>query len=373
MFEIMFEIMFQNNENNNRNNNNNDNDNDNDNNNDNNNDNDNDNDNDNENNSNDNDNDNDNNKNIILNNFEKNLENIFVQLNFQCVRIQNEEDFDKIRNVFINLLHYLFDDVVEYSKECNIECNTSSTDTQRKGLSFNQKKLNKSFHLLILLYRFIAYNRDILQGKGERKLSYMFIFELYQFYPELSKFAILSFVKGFSYNSTYNKLVENNSHPFGSFKDIKYLCHYIYTIHKDVNHPLIQYCISILNKELKQDIHLILHTKNYDNPDDTPDDKEDTNKEEENIHISLVSKWIPREKSSKKFNWMFVELSKIAFPVYNTQDGSINMNKSKMFLRKYISILNNYIDTIQIHQCSHNWKHIKPNHITSITFQKQKK
>ena len=44
---------------------------------------------------------------------------------------------------------------------------------------------------LSLLYRMIGQTRDIIDGKGEYELSYMMIYTWYDFYPELSKFALM--------------------------------------------------------------------------------------------------------------------------------------------------------------------------------------
>lgn len=281
------------------------------------------------------------------------IEESLVQLNFQTVRIQNNKDIFNIINNFKFILSYLY-----YQINC----------------SQNEDKI-KFIQYLILLYKFIAYTRDIISGKGERFLSYLFIFELYNYYPELSKYIVSCLIK-------YH---DNTSiHPYGSFKDIKYLCSYIYSINnKNSSHPLVYYSINLLCNQLKEDI-LILNSYNITNEllynENDEDNENNKNGEKKNKYkkLSLVSKWIPRENSSKKFNWIFEELSKIFFSNYLTyaitsRQREKAIRKCKTELRKTISYLNKKIETIQVKQCSHNksWKNINPTQITSITLRKQ--
>ena len=67
---------------------------------------------------------------------------------------------------------------------------------------------------IIILSKMTAQPRDIIAGKGEYALSYMMILVWYEFFPEIATFLLNSFVLP----------LENNPDPFGSWKDIKYLC-----------------------------------------------------------------------------------------------------------------------------------------------------
>ena len=85
-----------------------------------------------------------------------------------------------------------------------------------------------------------------------------------------------------------------NGHQYGSFKDIKYFLAYLNenTIEKQA-HPLVDKILTnIAMKWLKRDEKLF----------------------NENKPVSLCGKWIPREKSSKRFNWIFKKLANIMFP-----------------------------------------------------------
>jgi len=226
-------------------------------------------------------------------------------------------------------------------------------------LSINKQKdvsLNKEGnHYLSLLYRMIGYTRDIIDGKGECLLTYMMIYTWYEFYPELAYFALSCLVD-----------LNETVHPYGSWKDMKYFCKYCKEQGMDINppHNLIQYSINLINNQLKKDS--IIYAENLEN--------DETNNPRKNI--SLISKWSPREKSS--FGWLYEELSSNYYPEYLLTAKSLlsrqkAIEKCKVEYRKLNSKLNNYLDTVQIKQCSKNWNHINFNNVTSITLSKQKK
>ena len=195
-----------------------------------------------------------------------------------------------------------------------------------------------------ILYKMIGHTRDIIDGKGEYALTYMIIHTWYDFFPELALFAL-------------NCLVDlgDMSHPYGSWKDIKYFCEYCKKQGISVDHPLINHSIMLLTKQLRKDyVNLI------SNSDD----------------ISLNAKWIPREKSS--FGWLYEPLAIHYFPEYVTTartDVAVKkaVLKCKTEFRKIISALNKKIDTLQIKQCDKKWASIDFNNVTSISLSKQKK
>ena len=197
--------------------------------------------------------------------------------------------------------------------------------------------------LLIYLYKMIGNTRDIYEGKGEYKLSYMMIKVWYDFFPQAAFFAFETFFK----NST-NK-------PFGSWKDVKYFCNYCIESGLHKNHPLIINAIILITKQIEID------NKNYD--------LYFNNQNTYKLNLSLASKWIPREKS-QKFGWIFDESARYYFSHYfsnvnNLIDVERAINKSKMDYRKIISKLNKYIDTIEIKQCNNDWESINCNRLTS--------
>ena len=196
--------------------------------------------------------------------------------------------------------------------------------------------------LLSVLYKMIGHTRDIIDGKGECTLTYMMIYTWYNFFPQLACFALKCLVD----------LGDKTVHQYGSWKDIKYFCEYCKNQGEDNSYPFIRYAVSLINEQLKIDDAL-----------------------EETHNISLLAKWIPREKSS--FGWLyeilacdyFVEIMDTA----NTHDRQRKaILKCKTQYRKILSRLNKEIDTLQIKQCGKAWCEVDFNHVTSISIAKQK-
>lgn len=197
---------------------------------------------------------------------------------------------------------------------------------------------------LSILYKLIGYTRDIIHGKGEYALSYMMIHTWHAHFPELSYFAIQCMVS-----------LDSDDHPYGSWKDIKLLCEYCKKKDNTTKSPLIQYAVSLLNKQIQLD-----YTNFICNEDD----------------LSLAAKWAPREKSAH--GWLFEMLAKNYFP-YLLQTTTDHNNyrralmKCKMEYRKILASLNRKIETLQIKQCENNWSSINFDRVPSIAMLKQRK
>ena len=195
----------------------------------------------------------------------------------------------------------------------------------------------------LVLYKIVAQTRDIVSGKGEYNLSYMLLYAWARVNIKLAKFALFNFVHSSS-----------GEHPLGSWKDMKYFATYCHEngTDDDVTTELVKFVIELVNKQLRKDV--------VENKDE---------------NLSLLAKWIPREKS-RKFGWLFnrLALDYYAHWVPNVEHPSHAkaVNKVKTHYRKMLSALNIRLDTIQIKQCDERWSHIKINTITSQTLQKQK-
>jgi hypothetical protein len=250
-----------------------------------------------------------------------------VQLYFQLVRTS---DMYKIFNITENVLIKMF------------------TDYFLDKIHFEVYSEYLSY-----MYRLIAFTRDIINGKGEYNLAYTLLGVWLKvgeqtrenYFIELAKYAFKQFI-----------INDKNIHPFGSWKDVKYLYSFSQTYSNLCNwEPLIEYSIQLTNEQLFIDYKNSM-SETYKN-------------------ISLVSKWIPREKS--KYNELFKRLAIHYFgPSYliNTKQDSYTraVRKCLMEYRKVLSFLNKILDTVQIKQCSRNWSQINFDNVTSITTNKQK-
>ena len=230
-----------------------------------------------------------------------------------------------------------------------------------KQLSINLKTKNDSSicneeinEYLSILFCMIGHTRDMIEGKGEYKLAYMMIHTWYNFFPDLSLFALTCMV-------TSN---ENQEHPYGSWKDIKYFCSYCRKQGENEDHPLIKHAIMLANTQLKKDFISCINSINSINS---------INNINKN-NISLVSKWIPRESSS--FSWLFSLMAINYFPEYVKSAQTIEAQiksilKCKTEYRKILSFLNKNLDTLQVKQCNNQWANIDFNNVTSISLLKQ--
>ena len=193
-----------------------------------------------------------------------------------------------------------------------------------------------------IMFRLVGQTRDIIDGKGEYKLSYMLLSVWQRHYSSLASFAFRLFVLGDG---------QRVIHPYGSWKDVKYMIQYMEEDNTVCNpESLIAFAVNLMNTQIRQDVVAV-----------TP---------------SLAAKWVPREKSH--FFRLFTRLALDYFPEYSATaytETSINkaMTKAKMDYRKIISSLNRQLETVQINQCANTWSKIDPANQTSITMHKQKK
>ena len=235
---------------------------------------------------------------------------------------------------------------------------------QTEGILMDLKARNASGKILkaeyveymAILYKMIGHTRDIIDGKGEYTLSFMLLNSWSKIMgDELAMFALRQFVI-FSDNNSDNN--NDNIHPYGSWKDIKYLYKFFQdnsALSSNSSDNLVSYGIQLMNDQLRQDVDLT--TSIGYNP-------------------SLAAKWVPREKS--QFSDLFTRMAIHFFPNYlvtaKTESAQIKaISKAKMDYRKIISGLNRELDTVQIKQCANAWSQIDPENQTSITMHKQKK
>lgn len=259
-----------------------------------------------------------------------NIKEQICQFSIQLTRANDKRQFILLENKYTNILQTL------------------------KNMYLNNDNLTKKLvrHYMCICYKLIAQTRDIINGKGEYSLAFMMIYVWYKICNEsLAYFAINSMAQ-----------LNSDEHPYGSWKDIKYFCHYIMK-DKDlkIDHPLVKHCCFLYNNQLRLDENVL-------------------NSEDETKYnnLSLVSKWIPREKS--KFSYLYDYLACDYFNEYiSSAETKGNITRIKAILkcktnyRKLLSRLNDKIDTLQIKQCGKNWSEINFNKVTSISIANQKK
>ena len=191
-------------------------------------------------------------------------------------------------------------------------------------------------------------------------------------------FMIRSLVYDMSQTSELNSYPK---HPLGSWKDMKYFLTYmkselidsvqpqshsqphVFQDYKDIQsqRDLYSKCVNtivlLVNEQLRADYAIY--------------------SEHRTDSISLVAKWIPREKS-KKFGWLYYYLTmkyfQHEFPCDQTHPSYERaVNRAFMNYRKMISALNRQLDTPQVKMCEKTWSDIDFSHVTSITTHKQTK
>ena len=158
--------------------------------------------------------------------------------------------------------------------------------------------------LFVMLFQ----TRDIRQGKGEKKLFYDFFKVLYKY----DKITLCNMIK----------LIPH----YGYWKDL-------WELIDDID------CCPVLEKEVFTYIKEVYQS--------------DFSKLKNNEKISLLSKWLPREKSLK--------YPKLANRLANFLFSHIPKKHTRLVLyRKNNSKLNKYLKTTEINMCSSNWSEIVP-------------
>ena len=263
-------------------------------------------------------------------NWGNNFNELIVQYYFQLTRTSNH---DKLKEMFNILLSKTF------LEEQNIE---------------NIK----------ILYKLIANTRDIVAGKGEYTLSYMMICELFRFSNSQNCPKNISLkIKSMVYCLVESLVKLNDEHPYGSWKDMKYLCnYYIEESNRNeyyldsINDGLFNKIILLIVSQLECDVNAPVKT--------------------------LLARWIPREKSDK-FGWLTGILATTYYKEWYNKDLNRKLTSSQKsaarrkcltHFRKLVSKINKDIQTTQIYQCSSNWQNINfEKNVTSITMRKQAK
>lgn len=201
---------------------------------------------------------------------------------------------------------------------------------------------------LVNLYRLIGHTRDVIDGKGERMLTYIQILVWNKHFPDLAKSAFTSLVRS-----------DGDEHQYGSWNDVKYFCDAVYNFdpqYKD--DALVTHAIHLLSEQLKADLAEFKSDK-------------------EHKKISLAVKHAPREGS--KFDWVFRRLASYIYPYVDIASCSKKERKAlkasyTQLRQNFYSPLNKYIDTVEIKMADKegHWRNIDYNRVPSKALGKYK-
>lgn len=215
------------------------------------------------------------------------------------------------------------------------------------------------------LYKLVAYTRDINYGLGHRDITYMMISIWNDYYPECC-----------------DDLVKNMYTKYGTWGDVKLFANYFYEHNINKKHGIKEtFTKKFTNYNDIDNFDNLPHIINYsfDLMIDAinTDYKKFYNHRKQNVILSNVCKWVPREKS-KQYGWIFKILAvkfwnkqMKEFKIYNN-NKDVLITEVYKFFRKTITELNKYIETVQIHQCNNDWDKIDFNKVTLKTREKQR-
>jgi hypothetical protein len=270
------------------------------------------------------------------------MNNLDLELEYDLIE-QNDADIissNDIQNDILNLVK-LTENKYLYTLTSEQIFNTNALEEfdslARKIFNY----VNGHSEYLIFMVGLIKCMRH-QEGLDKRLLSYCLLDILSEYYPDLANELFSTFVKSIGCNKS-----------IGCWKDLKYFYAFACKIGKEYTSSVVEYSIKLANEQLKQDLL-------------------------EDINISNVAKWIPREKTKYKKLYERLVVNYFKDHDYFKYAGSFRkeqknkaMNKAKMEYRKNLSKLNKQLDTVQIKQCSKQWQKINPHTQTYRTLELQ--
>jgi hypothetical protein len=227
-----------------------------------------------------------------------NAEEAFIQLYFQMVRSTNVKESMVFRRKMRHIL---------------TECYPSHSPDQ---------------HVAKYMYKLIGHTRDIIDGKGERTLSYAGIMEWFGVNPSQAKSLFDSFVYAYDNDSE-----RNGGHQYGSWNDVKYFCNYVFETTKNRNHDMIDYAVQVMAKQIIEDIKSYRAKKPV---------------------VSLAIRHMPKQGTN---GWLYRKIAMIIYPFHSTATNPISrekaINKAEMEFRKVYTVINREsLKTPQVYMAS---------------------
>ena len=272
----------------------------------------------------------------LINKLDENLTN-----NYENITNLGENDHPQeswISNSYGDLINKLYFQLTRQS--CNkIDINIINNYEYLINEGINKNNLPLVKILISLLFQ----TRDIINGKGEYNLFYNMLPIWNKYWDKINNiFLKKPLLLLFDTKSINNNYIYDFSHPYGSWKDIKYIFNSFKLNLKLSKNEIISECKK--DGILSYIIFII--------------------KKEWNINNSLMFKWLPREKS-KKFGWQVSIFANNLYP-------NLSLREAKSLYRKRCATQNIKLETIQINQCNHTWSNINFNEkCTSLTTSRQ--
>ena len=229
----------------------------------------------------------------------------------------------------------------------------------------------------VIMFKLLAYTRDIVAGKGEYMLFYAMLVEWTRVDIRFFEFVIKSLVYengddsgDGGHSEDTQKQNKKTSHPLGSWKDMKYFLTFLkqqiidHASNDTTSTKLYNSCVDVVVRLINEQLRIDEITLR--------DTHENTSGS-----FSLAARWVPREKS-KKFGWLYYHLAidylKHQIPSDTTHPSYERaVNRAFMVYRRLLSTINKRLDTTQVKQCAKQWAEIDFNNVTSITMSKQTK
>lgn len=295
------------------------------------------------------------------------LQEKIMQFYFQLVRTSDAHMIQSVAKDTRDILSTIMS---------GISKNSSNYDGKNDGKNDGCDEYKTYMDMGVIMFKILAHTRDIVSGKGEYMLFYVMLVEWAKVDFQFFDFMIRSLVYDIV-DVDATDACRQPRHPLGSWKDMKYFLTYmkeelvdsvqpqsrVFQDYKDIQlqRDLYSKCVNtiviLINQQLRIDYEIYSESRP--------------------LSISLVAKWIPREKS-KKFGWLYYYLT---MNYYQHEIPSDQMHPSYeravsrafMNYRKMISALNKQLDTTQVKMCNKTWSDIDFNNVTSVTIHKQSK
>lgn len=209
---------------------------------------------------------------------------------------------------------------------------TTSSNTELKHLleTYSREKRIEGITELFIL---TIFGRDIYFGKGERYISYQHVITWYEFYPDMGRYLLETFVKSIS------------NTPVGSWRDVREVAYLTHKKERKRGHPLIQHCAWMYANQISDDYRKMMKYERL------CDDME--------FHasaITMAAKWCPRERG--KHTWFFRMIAMEFYQIHFKKQPTTKLSAYKT-LRSHVTSLCSRLNTLERNMCTKRYDKIQ--------------